>query len=136
MKFTWITDIHLNFLEREQRLEFYSSIASDNKDIVLISGDIAEAPKVKYYLAEMALAIEKPIYFVLGNHDYYRSHVEDTRKAIIELTSDQPLLHWLREKVYYFDDTALVGVDGWADGRYGDFQYSQVAGSGTDNDNG
>ncbi len=31
-----------------------------------------------------------------------------------------------REEVYYFDDIALVGIDGWADGRYGDFQYSHV----------
>ncbi len=126
MQFTWVTDIHLNFLERAERLEFYASIASDNKDIVLISGDIAEAPKLQYYLVEMALAIEKPIYFVLGNHDYYRSYVDETRKAMFELTTDQPLLHWLREEVYYFDDTALVGIDGWADGRYGDFQYSHV----------
>ena len=126
MQFSWITDIHLNFLERAERLEFYSRIASDNKDIVLISGDIAEAPKVKFYLVEMALAIEKPIYFVLGNHDYYRSYVDETRKAMFELTTDQPLLHWLREEVYYFDDTALVGIDGWADGRYGDYEHSYV----------
>jgi hypothetical protein len=34
----------------------------------------------------MANATQKPIYFVLGNHDYYRGGIDDVRSKITSLT--------------------------------------------------
>ena len=39
----WLSDIHLNFLTYEDRLEFYGSIVENRPDAVLVGGDIAEA---------------------------------------------------------------------------------------------
>jgi hypothetical protein len=46
MKLTWLTDIHLNFLELEEHKSFYQTIINENSDVILISGDIAEAPSI------------------------------------------------------------------------------------------
>jgi len=129
MKFAWLTDIHLNFLTREQRQKFYQEIIDAEIDCVVISGDIAEAPNIEDILTEMAHALQKPIYFVLGNHDYYRGEVSKVREKIETLTQQSSWLHWLpseEELQQLTHDTLLVGEDCWADGRYGDYAKSQV----------
>lgn len=128
MKLAWLTDIHLNFLDHAARKIFYATIIDCSSGAVLISGDIAEAPNVVELLNEMANAIQKPIYFVLGNHDYYRGMITDIREKMLALTRKQNHLYWLPAsgRISLTNDTMLIGQDGWADGRYGDYQNSQV----------
>ena len=47
MKLAWLTDVHLNFLDADERKKFYQEIINTQCDGVLISGDIAEAPSIK-----------------------------------------------------------------------------------------
>ena len=128
MKLAWLTDIHLNFLKSADRLAFYQDVADNDADAVVISGDITEAPVLGDHLTEMADNIKKPIYFVLGNHDYYRGSVCDERNSTAELTQKHPLLHWLPASgiIELEPGTLLVGEDCWADGRYGDYTNSFV----------
>jgi len=126
MKLSWLTDIHLNFLNVDERKTFYQEIIQTQCDGVLISGDIAEAHNVIELLTEMSNNIEKPIYFVLGNHDYYRGEVGEVRDEMTQLTYTNKLLFWLPaiEPFSLNSDTFLVGQDGWADGRFGDYAHS------------
>ena len=96
---------------------------------MLITGDIAEAPSVSAILREMCNSVKKPIYFVLGNHDYYRSEVDVVKKAMEQLTQDEILLYWLPYSGHQIldKDIILVGQDGWADGRLGDYHNSRAA---------
>jgi len=76
----------------------------------------------------MAQYLDKHIYFILGNHDYYQGNVVTVRKEITALCQANPLLHWMPETqtVQLSKDTILVGEDCWADGRYGNYTYSRV----------
>jgi predicted MPP superfamily phosphohydrolase len=129
MNLAWLTDIHLNFLDAEERKKFYQEIINTKCDGVLISGDIAEAPSIKNILKELATSIQKPIYYILGNHDYYRGQVDAVRNEMTVLTESNEYLFWLpASKVMQLDNnTLLVGQDGWADGRLGDYHNSRVA---------
>lgn len=128
MKLIWLTDIHLNFLNYEKRLEFYQTIEKESCDKILISGDIADASILSKVLLEMIDTIKKPIYFVHGNHDFYMSSITRVKNKIKKLTKSKNLLHWLpatgsqrlTKNIY------LVGQDGWADGRYGNYKKSPV----------
>lgn len=128
MSFLWLTDIHLNFLGMNDRNFFYKGLAESPDEAVLISGDIAEAPSLSEILKEMASSIEKPIYFVLGNHDYYRGRVCHVRDEMSRLTKEENLLFWLPASgpQRFGNDTILLGQDGWADGRYGNYDKSPV----------
>lgn len=128
MKLIWLTDIHLNFLTLGRRMDFYQKVIAASGNKILISGDIAEAPSVTEILKEMVQAIQRPIYFVLGNHDYYRGQVDSLRQEMRELTQNEPLLHWLLESGVHDlgNQTILLGEDCWADGRYGDYTNSRV----------
>lgn len=128
MNMAWLTDIHLNFIDKSARQNFYQEIINTQCDSVLISGDIAEAPSLTDILNEMADYIKKPIYFILGNHDYYRGQIEEVRDTLTALTKTNGQLFWLPasgiQKLN--NNTILLGQDGWADGRLGDYQNSRV----------
>lgn len=53
MKLLWLTDIHLNFLDKENRFCFYDEMIKSKSDKMLITGDIAEAPSVIPILKDM-----------------------------------------------------------------------------------
>jgi len=128
MRLAWLTDIHLNFLERDARLAFATSIARSGADAVLISGDIAEAPSLSELLGELAATISRPVWFVLGNHDFYRSAIAPVRARMAELTRGHPHLRWLPAcgVVRVADDVAVVGHDGWGDARLGNVATTPV----------
>jgi hypothetical protein len=62
MRLAWLTDIHLNFLDDDDRRSFLEAVA-DQADAFAISGDIGESPKIVGYLKEMEEIVRKPIYF-------------------------------------------------------------------------
>lgn len=69
-----------------------------------------------------------PVYFVLGNHDFYRGGIVRVRAEVRALCNRSTRLHWLPGSgvVALTPETALVGHDGWADGRFGDYERSGV----------
>ncbi len=126
MNLAWITDIHLNFAEPKVREKFYQSLS--DYDAILLGGDVADAQDLTSTLAEMMHAINKPLYFVLGNHDYYRGSVTKVREEIIQLCENNAQLNWLphSKAIQLSQEVVLVGEDCWADGRYGDYANSPV----------
>lgn len=128
MNFAWLTDIHLNFLNNNQIDEFLKSLKIQNVDGFFLSGDIAEANSIGDHLEHMASVVAKPIYFVLGNHDYYGGSIRKVRSEIADLVRQTDNVFWLNDVdfISLSEQTALVGHDSWADGRFGDFQDSSV----------
>jgi 3',5'-cyclic AMP phosphodiesterase CpdA len=120
-RFAWATDIHLNFVDDQQVEAFCREVARSEPDAVLLSGDIADAPSLEKYLLALSGQLERPIYFVLGNHDFYGSSIAAVRAKVELLSRKDPWLHWLTGSgiVELTPETALVGHDSWADGRLG-----------------
>ncbi|MBC2717224.1 MAG: metallophosphoesterase [Desulfobacteraceae bacterium] len=128
MKTIWLTDIHLEFLNDPAFDHFMRELCDKNADAILISGDIAQAPTLERYLLKMAQSLAIPIYFVLGNHDYYHGSISGVRSAVTRLLEKSTHLHWLNVSgaVYLSPTTCLVGHDGWCDARFGDYYHSSV----------
>jgi len=128
MRVVWATDIHLNFLQPHERAAFYSSIQDSQPDAVFITGDIAEAPSLRNLLHEMQHAVNRPLYFVLGNHDFYHGSIETVRRDIQDWCLTQSGLTYLSASgfIELTSHTVLLGHDGWGDGRLGNFTQSPV----------
>ena len=128
MKLTWLTDIHLNFIAPYKFDGLMGEIVRHTPDAVLISGDIGESSSVAFYLQRMAKVLARPIYFVLGNHDYYRGSFEAVSAAVRVACGQSPHLVWLNDAgvVALSPGVALIGHDSWADGRLGDYARSAV----------
>ncbi len=124
----WLTDLHLDFAEPEEVRGMVDRLERLQVDRVLISGDIGEAPNIELYLESLVAELRRPIAFVLGNHDFYRSSIRQVRERIAQLCRRTVGLDYLTqcEPLELTPDTALVGHDGWADARAGDYERSQV----------
>jgi len=128
MRAVWLTDIHLDFLSEPACTAFFETIAARRPDAVFVTGDISVAPSLLTHLRAMADALHIPIYFVLGNHDFYHGSIATVRAAVSNCARSQALLQYLPEAgvVALTKSTALVGHDGWGDSRYGDYARSSV----------
>ena len=127
-RLAWLTDIHLNFISPARRQGFHQSVRAVRPDAVLIGGDIGEADSVEGYLWEIEASLAMPIFFVLGNHDFYAGSIASIRARILNQTARSRYLRWLPPTgvVKLSETTALVGHDGWGDGRLGEGPLSDV----------
>ncbi len=127
-RLAWLTDVHLNFLGEDALESFLDEVRQARADAILLGGDIGEADSVVDYLARLDDAWDPPIYFVLGNHDFYRGSIQLVRQRASQLCKSRPKLHYLTTSRCFTlgPDVALVGHDGWADARVGNYERSVV----------
>ena len=128
MRIAWMTDIHLNFVDRRNIKAFCQQILDASPDAILFAGDIGEAPSVVGYLKEVEELLQMPLYFVLGNHDFYHGSIAGVRRAVAQLSARSRFLRWLSNAgvVKLSSETGLIGHDSWADGRFGNGPRSNM----------
>lgn len=124
----WATDVHLDFVSARAVTALAEALAASGPDGVVLSGDLASAPTLLEHLDALAAQLARPIYFVLGNHDYYGGTIANVRARMRELTATSRWLRWLPAcgVVELGGGWALVGHDGWGDARAGDVDGSRV----------
>ena len=128
-RIAWTSDIHLDRLIERDYAEFKEHLEELNPECLLISGDIAEGDVVYKSLKDFNDAFSFPIYFVLGNHDFYFGRFEEIKREIRGLVSACKNIHWLSEcgVVALNQSTALIGIEGWGDGQYAPVAESGLA---------
>lgn len=124
----WLTDLHLNFITWSELDTFCRDLLSPVPDLILIGGDISDSRSLMADLSILEEKLQTPLYFVLGNHDFYHSSITEVRKQVAELTRKSSHLHWLPQEgvVELTESVALLGHDSWADGRFGDYANSTL----------
>ncbi|MBX7167308.1 MAG: metallophosphoesterase [Pirellulales bacterium] len=128
VRVAWLTDLHLNFLSAEDVAAFLHDLAGRKFSALLVGGDISEGHEVAAHLRELAAAVRVPVYFVLGNHDFYFSSIAAVRETVLRLVQAAPGLVWLSHSgaIELAPSVGLVGHDGWGDARLGDYERSLV----------
>lgn len=116
MKYAWLTDIHLDHLGFNKLINFFESIV--DVDGVFISGDISIGKHLVDHLKTLSKYTQVPIYFVLGNHDYYESDFFSVKKSVYELDDNLIYLTDQNEPIQLSHDTCLIGDDGWYDAKW------------------
>lgn len=126
--YAWATDIHLDFLggDPQRLIHFAESLVAQNPTGLFLTGDLSTGKELVYHLSALEKIVQRPIYFVLGNHDYYGTSIEETRKTMKELSNASAFLRYMPTMPYYAltPATAVIGHDGWYDAIHGDWQKS------------
>ena len=118
----WLSDIHLDRVDAEKKDQFLEQLRGVRYDAALITGDISNAKQLIGHLKEISSACcERPVFFILGNHDYFFGSMTEVDKSVADLCHRThnliPLGHG--EVIQLSPNTALVGHRGWCDGRAG-----------------
>lgn len=126
--FYWMTDLHLDALPEEKWKQFFRTLSHEAFEALLIGGDVVNGINSLKVLKEIEGIIERPLYFVLGNHDFYYGSIEKIRKLAKALAMKKRNLHYLTytDPIPLSADVALVGHDGWSDARTGNFLASTI----------
>lgn len=126
LRLAWATDLHLDMVSADVVAEMCACVNSSGATALLLGGDTAQAADLERWLRFIADRVLMPVYFVLGNHDFYAGSIARVREAMGAL--EHPRLTWLPRAgvVRLGDGCALVGHGGWGDARYGDFLNTPV----------
>ena len=122
MLLAWATDIHIDHCEADALERFYAEIRDSEAEVLLLTGDLSIAPELVVHLETLAAAVELPVFFILGNHDYYEGRISEVQSEMLQLTQRSAYLRWLPAVGVHelTPTTALVGHDCWGDGGNGD----------------
>jgi calcineurin-like phosphoesterase family protein len=117
----WSTDTHFDLTTKKRIEKFYEEIKNEKVDSLFITGDIAESDSVCFHLENLSKNLEEvEIFFILGNHDYYKSSISRVNKDIEILCQNHQNLHWF-SKIDYVSvnkEVCLVGNENWWDGQF------------------
>lgn len=119
----WLTDIHADKKDSKEIEKFISSISTYSVDLICITGDIAEGNKTLNFLNNLFFQVQKPIAFVLGNHDFFENSIQVFQT---ELASQLKNFYYLPNTngIQLNQHTFLLGIDNWY--NLNDHDYSQV----------
>jgi 3',5'-cyclic-AMP phosphodiesterase len=120
-KYLWYTDLHLGKVLPWTFFNFIRHIHREKPKGIFLTGDISTGPLLSFHLNLMARLIKCPIYFVLGNHDYYFTNIEKQHEKLRKLCAKYSNLVWLTESdiISLNEDSALIGAEGWYDAHRG-----------------
>jgi len=116
-RYIWLTDTHFNFLDQAALLGFFLSLEEKKADGIFLTGDVSTGPHLVKHLNLLEKVVKTPVYFVLGNHDYYRATFSEIENSMVELMQSNSRLHYLSvsDPISLSDDVAVIGHDGWYD---------------------
>jgi predicted phosphohydrolase len=117
----WATDIHLDMAGDVLGKVKILSSQLKNCEALLITGDISVSEMLVPHLSMLETVIEKPIYFVLGNHDYYGSNIGIVRRKVTNMCNSSSFLRYMSSVPFIKIDEGkyIIGHDGWYDTQNG-----------------
>ena len=125
MKLGFCSDIHLDHLHKKDLDIFIQNINSQNLDGLIISGDISNGNYIVWHLTLLDEGLNCPIYFVLGNHDFWGKSFNNVRSDISKMRHTKLNYLTLGDIYPLTNNTCLIGHDGWYDAENGNFAKSK-----------
>lgn len=135
MKLWWATDLHLIDLAATDWSPLSRAASPQGSpptgqpiDGLILTGDIAESKELSDALDQIADQSAVPVYFVLGNHDFYGNSIAATTRSVVNQVRDDPRLTYLTDAlpIELAAGSFLIGDDGWGDATEGDYETSYV----------
>lgn len=118
MKLAHITDVHLDYVDKTNRYSFYKTLK--RYDGIICTGDTSNGLDLILHLSELLEEVNKPLYLINGNHDFYYSSFENVKNKLKLLKQRNNNFYYLTNEniIKLNGTTSLIGDDGWCDGKW------------------
>lgn len=128
VKLAWCTDLHLDAAKPEQQAKLIHEIIAEKPDALLVGGDIVNGYRSLHVVEGIQDYINRPLYYVLGNHDFYHGSIAEIRTVASRHDGNGSTPYYLTgaEPKTLAEGVVLIGHDGWADASEGDFLNSTI----------
>jgi predicted phosphohydrolase len=121
-KYLYLTDTHTKIFGCYKLL----NTILDQKPVgVFMTGDISEGFSFLSDLEFLGKRIGRPLYFIMGNHEYLGSSFAKVHQGVRELTAKYKNLIWMTEAgiVPLNEETCVIGSEGWYSAQIGNTEY-------------
>ena len=105
-KFIFISDIHLGSNSINHLKLILKKINNLDYDFLLIGGDLIDSSSFNLEKLSILNEIDKPIYFVTGNHEYYISNYKEKISNLNKFN-----LNILNNTNSIFEEINIIGID-------------------------
>ena len=102
----FISDVHLGSNNTNHLVKIIKKIKKINFDFLLIGGDLIDSSSFNFKDLNILNEINKPIYFVSGNHEYY---LKDFQNKMSQLSSFN--IKHLKNTKIQIENINLIGID-------------------------
>ena len=120
MKIQILSDLHLEFFYSYQK-DIFDHLSCDS-DIVILAGDTFSYDNIEKQVEFIDSLFVNPvtlkrkkIIIIPGNHDYYRSFIDETNQKIKSVTREYDNITFLNNEYIEFEDCVFIGACGWHD---------------------
>ncbi|TNF95949.1 MAG: hypothetical protein EP297_11205 [Gammaproteobacteria bacterium] len=117
MKIQILSDLHNEFLRHSRqnpKHKWDGSIPETDADIIVLAGDIDTGTQgVEWAIGESG-RLEKPIVYVMGNHEFYTNEYFSLKKKIAQRCHDTDV-HCLDCSLFFMGDVRFIGATLWTD---------------------
>lgn len=117
MKLQILSDLHNEFLRNGKinpAHQWTGTIPETEADVVIMAGDIDVGTHGTQWLLDEAQRLNKPIIYVLGNHEFYRQEYKSVKQEIDAMCKDTPV-HFLDCAAFEKDNVRILGLTLWTD---------------------
>ena len=113
----FISDVHLGTNNKKHLVKIIKKINKLNFDFLLIGGDLIDSSSFDFKDLNILKEINKPIYFVSGNHEYY---LKDYQNKINQLASFN-IKHLKNTKIHIEDISNYYETPSWPNKKFPKF---------------
>lgn len=112
IKMRVLSDLHLDF-----DYEAISKLDTDSESVLIVAGDLCEVETSNDVFVRFFDDVSprfKAIIYVLGNHEYYGSSLDDTLSIARHITSSYNNVFLLDRNSIIIEDTVFIGATLWS----------------------
>lgn len=114
MKLWIFSDLHIDVGHNDPRVAFRFSEPRPEHDAVVIAGDIRE-DMVKGVKWIANSGFDKPVVYVGGNHEFYRTKIDRNREKALDEAVKHSNIHVLQDSHVDIDGVRFIGATLWTD---------------------
>ena len=115
VRFQVLSDLHIDSYARRDLP--IGEIPYTNADAILVAGDTSNGLLGIEWLIGESKRLEKPIFVIVGNHEYFGHNILELDAQIKALTQDTQV-HFLQCASFEFMGVRIIGTTLWTDYQY------------------